>query len=211
MQPNTTFSEHPRRSLGKIDDSPSSWVHRTAGNRRIFWLFLGYGNYPFPSLAPSRRSPGKVRRDFPLICLASNEIYQFVLYQDGRLIKFNGFQYIETKIGLAEMDNFLSNNGVTVFSSLSGDGDQYIENAPPSSLEDTWGGSVTVNETTITVALGQSDNLVEPVAMTLKIIENYRLANLQPYAPESVSFWVFLEESISLGLSNPTPEPPVLN
>jgi len=144
-------------------------------------------------------------------CLASNDIYRFVLYQDGRLIKFDGFQFVETRISQAEMDNLLSGIRATGFSSLSGDGDQYIENAQPPSFIDTWGGSVTVNETTITVTPGQLDNLVEPVTRTLEIMENYKPANLQPYAPESVSFWVFLEESTSLGLANPTPEPPVLN
>jgi hypothetical protein len=144
-------------------------------------------------------------------CLAANDIYRFVLYEDGRLIKFDGFQYVETRISQAEMDDFLSDIKVTGFSSLRGDGDQYIENAPPPSFRDTWDGSVTVQATTITVTPGQSDYLVEPVTKTLEIIENYRPANLQPYAPESVSLWVFLEESIDLGLGNPTPEPPVLN
>lgn len=41
-------------------------------------------------------------------CLAANDIYRFVLYQDGRLIKFDGFQYVETRISRAEMDDFLS-------------------------------------------------------------------------------------------------------
>lgn len=143
-------------------------------------------------------------------CLASNDIYRFVLYQDGRLMEFDGFQYVETRISQAEMDNFLSDIEATGFSSLRGDGDQYIENAPLPSFRDTWGGLITVKETTITVTPGQSAYLVEPVTKTMEIIENYRPANLQPYAPESVSLWVFMEESIDLGLGNPTPEPPVL-
>jgi hypothetical protein len=143
-------------------------------------------------------------------CLAANDIYRFVLYQDGRLIKFDGFQYVETRISQAQMEDFLSDIEATGFASLSGDGDQYIENAPPPSFKDTWGGSVTVNETTITITPGQSGYLVEPVTKTLKIIENYRPASLQPYAPESIGIWVFQEESIRLGLANPTPEPPVL-
>ena len=145
-------------------------------------------------------------------CLASKDIYRFVLYQDGRLIRFDGFQYTETKISQAEIGDFLSDIETTGFYSLNGDGDQYIENASPPSFIDTWGGSVTVNEATITVTPGQSDNLVQPVTKTLEIIENYRPANVQqPYAPESGSLWVFLEESISLGLSNPMPEPAVLH
>ena len=143
-------------------------------------------------------------------CLAANDIDRFVLYQDGRLIKFDGFQYVETRISQAEMDKFLSDIEATGFTSLSGDGDQYIENAPPPIFRDTWGGSLTVNETTITVTPGQSAYLVEPVTKTLELMENYKPANLQSYAPESVSLWVFQEESIDLGLANPTPEPPVL-
>ena len=143
-------------------------------------------------------------------CFAANDFYRFVLYQDGRLIKFDGFQYVETRISQAEMDNFLSDIEATGFSSVSGDGDQYKENTSLPSFGDTWGGSVTVKETTITVAPGQSDYLVEPVTKALEMIEIYRPANLQPYAPQSVRLWVFLEENISLGLSNPTPEPSVL-
>ncbi len=143
-------------------------------------------------------------------CLAANDIYRFVLYQDGRLIKFDGVQYVATRISQAEMDDFLSAIEATGFSSLSGNGDQYIKYAPPPSFRDTWGGSVTVKETVIPVTPGQSAYLVEPVAKTLEMIKNYRPVNLQPYAPESVSLWVFLEESIDLGLGNPTPEPPVL-
>jgi hypothetical protein len=67
-----------------------------------------------------------------------------------------------------------------------------------------------VKEKTIPVTPGQSEVLVEAVTKTLEIIENYRPASVQPYAPESVSLRVFPEESISLGLTNPTPEPPVL-
>ncbi len=88
-------------------------------------------------------------------CLAANDIYRFVLYRDGRLIKFDGFQYVGTRISQGEIDNFLSDIEATGFSSLRGDGDQYIKNAPPPSFTDTWGGSVTVQGTTITVTPGQ--------------------------------------------------------
>ena len=144
-------------------------------------------------------------------CLGAYDIPRFVLYRDGRLIKFDGFQYVETRLSQADMDKLLSDIEATGFSSLSGDGDQYIENAPPPSFTDTWGGSITVNKTKITVTPGQSDNLVKPVTKTLEVIENYKPANLQPYSPENVSLWVFLEENINLGLANPTPEPPVMN
>jgi len=143
-------------------------------------------------------------------CLAANDIYRFVLYGDGHLIMFDGVQYLETKISQAEIDDLLSENEATGFSSLTGTGDQYTQNSPPPSFSDPWGGSITVNEKTITVTPGQSDYLVESVIQTLDIIENYRPKNLRPYAPESIILWVYRDEDIVLGTANPTPEPPVL-
>ena len=45
---------------------------------------------------------------------------------------------------------------------------------------------------------------------TLDIIENYKPKNLRPYAPESITLWVYRDEDIVLGTAYPTPEPPVL-
>ena len=143
-------------------------------------------------------------------CLGAYDTYRFVLYGNGRLIRFDKGQFMETSISQVEIDDLLSEIESTGISSLAGDGDQYIENAPPPNFADTWGGSITVHGKTITVTPGQSDYLVEPVKTTLDIIENYKPKNLQPYAPESASLWVFLEDSIDLGTANPTPEPPIL-
>ena len=142
-------------------------------------------------------------------CLAAHDIYRFVLYRDGRLIKYDGIQYVETQINQAEIDKLLSEIEATRFSSLSGNGDQYTQNSPPSFI-DPWGGSITVNEKAITVTPGQSDYLAEPLIQTLDIIENYKPKNLRPYAPESITLWVYRDEDIALGTANPTPEPPVL-
>lgn len=144
-------------------------------------------------------------------CLAAKDTYRFLLYGDGRLIKFDGIQYLEAIISQAEMENFLAEVETTGISALKGDGDQYLENAGPPSFINAWGGSITVNETTITITPGQSDYLVEPVTKTLEILEYYKPTHLQPYVPESANLWVFLEENIRLGLANPTPEHPVLN
>ena len=142
-------------------------------------------------------------------CLAANGIYRFVLYGDGHLIMFDGVQYLETNISQAEIDELLSEIEATGFSSISGDGDQYTQNSPPSFI-DPWGGSITLNEKTITITPGQSDYLVEPVIQTLDIIENYRPQHLELYAPESITLWVYRDEDIVLGTANPTPESPVL-
>ena len=143
-------------------------------------------------------------------CLGAYDTYRFVLYGNGQLIRFDKGQFMETSISQAQIDDLLTEIESTGFSALVGDGDQYIENAPPPNFADTWGGSITIQEKTITVTPGQSDYLVEPVKRTLEIIENYKPGSLQPYSPESVSLWVFLEDSIDLGTANPTPEPPIL-
>ncbi len=143
-------------------------------------------------------------------CLNAFDTYRFVLDQDGHLIRFDETHYVETRISQTEIDKLLSEIDATGFSSLTGDGDQYIPNAPPPSFKNTWGGSITVNKKTITITPGQSDYLVEAVIKTLAIIENYKPKNLQLYAPEGITLWVFLEENLILGPANPTPEPPVL-
>ena len=143
-------------------------------------------------------------------CLNADDTYRFLLNRDGHLIRFDEARYLEARITQAEIDKLLSEIDATGFSSLTGDGDQYIQNAPPPSFTNTWGGSITVNGKTITITPGQSDYLVEPVIKTLAIIEDYKPRNLQLYAPESITLWVFMERDFTLGLANPSPEPPVL-
>jgi hypothetical protein len=143
-------------------------------------------------------------------CLAALNTHRFVLYRNGQLIRYDEGQYSETTIRQPEIDELLSEIEATGFASLTGDGDQYIQNPPPPSFPDTWGGSITVNEKRITATPGQSDYLVEPVTKALDIIEGYKPENLRPYVPESISLWAFREQNFSLGLANPTPEPPVL-
>src|SRR5574341_348325 len=75
-------------------------------------------------------------------CLGAYNIYRFVLYGNGQLIRLNEGQYMETHVSQAEIDDLLSKLEETGFSSLAGDGDQYIQNAPPPSFDNTWGGSV---------------------------------------------------------------------
>jgi hypothetical protein len=143
-------------------------------------------------------------------CLNGYDSYRFVLTRDGHLIRFDEGHYAETRISQAEIDKLVSEIEATGFSSLAGDGDQYIQNAPLPSFENTWGGSLTVNEKTITITPGQSDYLVESAIKTLDIIENYRPNDLRLYTPAGIKLWVFLEQDFGLGLANPTPEPPGL-
>lgn len=126
------------------------------------------------------------------------------------LIRYDEDRYWEAQVSQADVHKLLSEVEATGFSVLTGDGDQYILNAPAPVFTDTWGGSITVREKTITITPGQSGYLVESMINTLDILENYKPKNLRLYAPESASLWVFLEESLLLGRANPTPESPDL-
>lgn len=143
-------------------------------------------------------------------CLNGYFPYRFVLYRDGRLIIFDKTRYLETKISQTEIDSILSEIEITGFSSITRDGDQYIQNAPTPLFMGGWGSSITVKETTVSINDSQSDYLIEPVIKTLDIIESYRPQNLKPYIPESITFWVFSEQESLLESFYPTPEPSVL-
>lgn len=161
-------------------------------------------------IAYSRNEEGDGVDEISSCIRAYPPYYRFVLYGDGHLIRFDETQYLEARISQLQIDELLTKIDATGFSSLAGDGDQYIQNSPPPSFIDTWEGSITINEKTITIAAGQTDYLVDAVMKTLGIIESYKPKNLQPYAPETLALWVYLEESILLGLASPTPEPSVL-
>lgn len=195
-------------------------------------ILLGYGCAPLPAQIPTQRltlepssTPYPLSKNNVLIsfvqnasdgmdeisaCLNGYDTYRFALAQDGHLIRFDEGRYVETRTSQAEIDKLLSKIDATGFSSLTGDGDQYTQNSPPPSFKDPWGGSITVNKKTITITPGQSDYLGEPVIQTLDLIENFRPDNLQLYAPESIKVWSFLEQNFTLGLANPSPEPPLL-
>ena len=72
-------------------------------------------------------------------CLDGDDTYRFVLNRDGHLIRFDETRYLEARISQAEIDKLLSEIDATGFSSLTGDGDQYIQNPPPPSFTNTWG------------------------------------------------------------------------
>jgi hypothetical protein len=161
-------------------------------------------------IAYARNEGGDGIDDMSACLLGYSPYYRFVLFGDGRLVRFDKTRYLESKISQAEIDKLLSEIDATGFSSLTGDGDQYIQNAPAPSFKNTWEGSITIDEKTIPITAGQTDYLTDSVIKTLDIIENYKPKNLQPYTPESVALWVYREEDIRLGLASPTPEPPVL-
>jgi len=144
-------------------------------------------------------------------CLNAYYSYRFVLYRDGRLIVFDETRYLETRITQTEIDKLLSEIDATGFSSLIGDGDQYIQSAPTPSFINGWGSSITIIEKTIGITDTQSNYLVEPVIHTLNIIDNFRPQNLKPYVPESITLWVYSEQNSPIENFYPTPDPSVLN
>src|SRR6185436_13307117 len=130
-------------------------------------------------IAYARNEGGDGIDDMSACLLGYSPYYRFVLFGDGRLVRFDETQYLETKISQAEIDKLLLELDATGFSSLTGDGDQYIQNAPEPSFKNTWEGSITIDQKTIAITAGQTDSLADSVIKTLNIIENYNPKNLQ--------------------------------
>lgn len=144
-------------------------------------------------------------------CLNAYYLYRFVLYRDGQLIAFDKTRYLETIINQSEIDKLLSEIDRTGFSSLIGNGDQYIRNAPTPSFANGWGSNITVSGKSIIIDDMQSNYVIESVANTLDIIANYKPKDLKPYIPESIVLFVFQEHGAEFESFQPAAEGPVLN
>lgn len=144
-------------------------------------------------------------------CLNAYYLYRFVLYRDGQLIMFDETRYLETTINQTEIDKLLSEIDGTGFSSLIGNGDQYIHNAPTPSFANGWGSNITVSGKSIIIDVMQSNYVIEPIANALDIIANYKPKDLKPYMPESIVLFVFPEHGTEFESFQPAAEGPVMN
>ena len=144
-------------------------------------------------------------------CLQAYHTYQFVLYQDGHLIVFDGNQYLETVISQADVDKLLAEIEAVGFFRVSGEGDQYVPTVSTPAYAGGLSYFISVKGKTIKVQHTHSENVVASIEKTRQIIKSFRPSNLRIYKPESVEIWAVLTQDISLGIANPTPEPSPLN
>lgn len=144
-------------------------------------------------------------------CLRAYHTYRFILYQDGRLIVFDGNRYLETVISQAEVNRLLAEIDEAGFFSVNGDGDQYIPTAPTPAYAGGLSYFVSVKGKTVEVHHIHSEDVVASIVKTRKIIENFQPSSLKIYRPESVEIWAVPTQDIMLGIADPTPEPPILN
>jgi len=144
-------------------------------------------------------------------CLQAYHTYRFILYQDGHLIVFDGNRYLETVISQVEVDKLLAEIEDIGFSSVSGDGDQFVPTAPTPAYAGDLSYFMSVRGKTIKVQYTHSENVIASIEKTRQIIEGFRPPNLRIYKPERVEIWAILTQDISLGITSPTPEPSHLN
>ena len=145
-------------------------------------------------------------------CLRSLDTYDFVLYQNGRLIISDG-KYQETILSQETIDKLMSEIEATGIYSLTGDDDQYVENAPtPLPGGWSWGSRITVKGTSISLRGDISPSYeVDAVQKTKLLIYNLETPALKPYNPDSVRTYVVVIDNPSFDIYDPQPSRPLLH
>lgn len=142
-------------------------------------------------------------------CLWGNDFYDFVLYQNGHLIIFDG-TYRETIVPQPEIDKLLGAIEATGFFSIYGNGDQYIKNAPTPPYIGRES-NITVNGNSIYLNADMIDYEIEAIRKTQQLIGEFDAVNLQPYKPESVTIWAIKITDTSFDSYYPRPQPNTLH
>ena len=143
-------------------------------------------------------------------CLIGLNTLSFVLYANGRVVLFDGSQFMESTISQTEVQQLLADIESTGFFSVKGNGDEFVSPPPTSSFVGSSMQFITVIKKTFTVTAGQYQYLVEPIKETIEIVRQYKPPRLAPYVPDKLYLWVYPTQDTLLTNFNPTPTPPTL-
>jgi hypothetical protein len=143
-------------------------------------------------------------------CLIGLNTFSFVLYRNGRIVLFDGSQFMETTISPAEIEKLLMKIESTGYFAVKGNGDEFISPPPTSSFIGSSMQFITVKEKTLAIAAGEYQYLVEPIKETIQTIREYKPQGLAPYVPERLYVWVYPIQDTTLTSYSPTPTPPIL-
>lgn len=146
-------------------------------------------------------------------CLNNWDTYNFVLYQDGRLIIVSKGNYLETVVPISTINKLMSEIQVTGYFALTGDDYQYVESAPtPLPSGWSWGSRITINGKSINLRGDiSSDYEVEAIKETKLLIDNLETSDLKPYEPNSVLAYVVSITDPSFDSYDPQPLSPLLH
>ena len=143
-------------------------------------------------------------------CLIGLNTLSFVLYSNGRVVLFDGSQFMETTISQAEIEKLLADIEATEFFSVKGNGDEFVSPPPAASFVGSSVEIITVKEKTFVITAGEYEYLVEPIKETIQLVRKYKPQRLTPYVPEKLYVWVYPIQDAALTNYDPTPTPPRL-
>ncbi|HLO17472.1 MAG TPA: hypothetical protein VK206_21745 [Anaerolineales bacterium] len=143
-------------------------------------------------------------------CLIGLNTLSFVLYDNGRVVLFDGSQFMESTIPQSEVEKLLANIESTGFFSVKGNGDEFVSPPPTPSFVGDSQQIITVKKKTFAITTGQYQYLAEPIKDTIEIVSQYQPQRLAPYVPDKLYLWVYPIQDTALTNYNPTPTPPTL-
>ncbi len=143
-------------------------------------------------------------------CLIGLNTFSFVLYSNGRIVLFDGLQFMESMISPSEVEKLLMEINSTGYFAVKGNGDQFMSPPPTSSFVGNSIQFITVQERTFSISAGEFQYVVEPIKETIRIVREYKPQGLFPYFPERLYVWVYPIEDEELTNYSPTPTPPIL-
>jgi len=143
-------------------------------------------------------------------CLIGINTLSFVLYGSGRIVLFDGSQFIETTISPVEIEKLLMKIESTGYFAVKGNGDEFVSPPPTSSFVGSSMQFIRVMEKRFTISAGEYQYLIEPIKETIQIVKEYKPQGLTPYIPERLYVWVYPIQDTALTGYSPTPTPPIL-
>ena len=143
-------------------------------------------------------------------CLIGLDTFSLVLYSSGRIVLFDGSQFMETTISPAKIAKLLMEIESTGYFAVKGNGDEFISPPPTSSFVGSSMQFITVKEKTFAIAAGEYQYLIEPIKETIQIVRQYKPQGLTPYVPERLYVWVYPIQDTAFANYSPTPTPPIL-
>jgi len=143
-------------------------------------------------------------------CLIGLNTFSFVLYSSGRIVLFDGSQFMETTISPAEIEKLLIRIESTGYFAVNGNGDEFVSPPPTSSFVGSSMQFIRVKEKRFTISAGEYQYLIEPIKETIQTVREYKPQELKPYVPERLYVWIYPIQDTELTGYFPTPTPPIL-
>ena len=143
-------------------------------------------------------------------CLIGINTLSFVLYDNGRLVLFDGLQYMESTISQPDVKKLLADIESTGFFSVKGNGDEFVSPPPAPNFVGESQEIITVKNKTFAITTGQYKYVTKSIKDTMEVVKQYKPPRLVPYTPDRLALWVYPIKDTAVTNYYPTPTPPTL-